>query len=347
MFTSFFITALLLIVCWSCSRFPAGPDLSPPDRTDYQKGMTFVCWSSDCYRQNRALASLDALQSTGADWISLIVTAYQADLTSSEIVPVNGKTPSDDAIVFIIDAAHRRGLNVMLKPHVDLLDGRWRGLITPRDKSGWFTSYRTFILHYARIAAEKNVRQFCVGTELAGTSTGRSSWMTIIADIRSVYHGSLTYAASWDEYEQVPFYDALDTAGINAFFPLVDTPNATLTDMLTGWEFWLGRMERWRGTLPGTRDVIITEIGYTSRDGTASRPYDPLVSTRPDPGEQADAYRATLITLAAQPWIKGLYWWAWRADEEGDPSHLDYTPRGKPAEEVLRAAWGQSPGLPL
>ncbi len=40
----------------------------------------------------------------------------------------------------------------MLKPHVDVKDGSWRGTIRPSDTAAWFSSYDVFLTRYARMA---------------------------------------------------------------------------------------------------------------------------------------------------------------------------------------------------
>jgi len=45
----------------------------------------------------------------------------------------------------------------------------------------WFDTYRAFINHYATLAQENGVEQFCVGTELVGTSHREAEWRDIVA----------------------------------------------------------------------------------------------------------------------------------------------------------------------
>ena len=45
-------------------------------------------------------------------------------------------------------------------------------------------------------------------------------WWELIANIRQSYSGQLTYAANFDNYQEVYFWDQLDLIGINAYFPL-------------------------------------------------------------------------------------------------------------------------------
>ena len=48
----------------------------------------------------------------------------------------------------------------------------------------------------------------------------QKSWVELIEKVRTVYSGKLTYAANYDNYQDVGFWNHLDFIGINAYFPL-------------------------------------------------------------------------------------------------------------------------------
>jgi hypothetical protein len=64
-----------------------------------------------------------------------------------------------------------------------------------------------------------------------------------------------------------------------------------------------------------------------------------------DLGEQESLYWAALEAVASAPWIEGLLWWNWPANDPGGASNADYTPRGKPAADLLRRAWSDDAPL--
>lgn len=94
----------------------------------------------------------------------------------------------------MISKAHSLGLKVMLKPHVDLNNdpgpNHWWGNIgegfTEDDWAAWFASYRDFITHYATLAQDNGVEQFCAGTELVGTSGRETDWRQVITNVRGI-----------------------------------------------------------------------------------------------------------------------------------------------------------------
>jgi hypothetical protein len=178
---------------------------SPRQRAaSFQKGMSYAAWWSGQYSEPGADLSLGVLASTGADWISLIVTGYQETPASTTIDVTSASTPTDADLIHVIDQAHSLGLKVMLKPHLDLRDERendwWRGHIGSEftieaQWSAWFASYRSFIEHYARLAQTYGADQFCVGTELLGTTHRAADWRAVIAGVRAIYDGPIVYAA--------------------------------------------------------------------------------------------------------------------------------------------------------
>jgi hypothetical protein len=279
---------------------------------------------------------LTNVAATGSEWVSLVVTWYQNDVHSNAISRTQN-SPTDASLVHAIVQARQLGMKIMLKPHVDVVDGTWRGRIDPEDRVAWFADYRDFILHYAGIAQSFALEQFVVGTELASVSDEGAPWRSLIAGVRARYDGQLLYAASWDEHARIGFWEDLDVAGINAFFPLTNLQNPSLVDLLMGWEFWLSRLEIWQKAVG--KPIIFTEIGYTSQDGTNVRPYDFKIASTIDLAEQAECYRAALIALDGVSWLKGVYWWMWRTDLQGGPTDSGYTPYNKPAEQVLRQSW--------
>src|SRR5260370_38450269 len=106
------------------------------------------------------------------------------------------RTHTDGAVRAAIQDLHDLGLKVMLKPHVDVQDGTWRGTIHPADTDRWFASYRAFIARYAALAQAGRAEMFCVGTELATLTDSRyaAQWAGIVGAVRGAYRGPITTA---------------------------------------------------------------------------------------------------------------------------------------------------------
>lgn len=116
-------------------------------------------------------------------------------------------------------------------------------------------------------------------------------WRELIAAVREVYSGPLGYAANFDQYHEVGFWDALDVMGINAYFELRSKllPNENeLSDeeleerlyplLVDGWNEVLGGIAEFRreqGLGDDGRDlpVVFTEMGFTWRAKSTVRPW--------------------------------------------------------------------------
>ena len=317
------------------------------DGEDFQKGISYAAWWHDAYLRPESDRALEALADTGADWVSLIATWYQGAVSDDTLSPSLSKTPSDQALVHAVRKLRSLGLSVMLKPHVDLLDGtQFRESIRPSDPEKWFASYREFMGHYARLAEAEGVQQLSVGAELTSmTVPGYTAyWTDLIAEVRRTYHGRLLYAANptpragqrQPEWRNVCFWDELDFAGIDAYFPLAEKDGPTVAELESGWGRWSAQIHDWQEETG--KPVILTEIGYRDVVGAGRNP--PEWQSQP-PGsqqEQADCYEAAFRALLGEPWLRGLYWWVW-TPAETEPG--DYSPRGKLAEEVLRSWYGR------
>jgi len=315
----------------------------------FQKGMCYATWNKDRFGAPGSDESLAEMAKAGVKWVALIPTWYQENCGSTNIFPTD-KTPTDSSLVHAIKTAHRLGMKVMIKPHLDVADlsgGNWRGEIFCERESGWadwFTDYQAFILHYAKLAQANHAEIFCLGTELKLVVTKKPDmWREhVIGPVRKIYKGPVTYAANWDdEFELVKFWGELDYIGIDAYFPLAKKKGASYEDIKQGWDEWIGSIEAVQAKY--NKPVLFPEIGYCSAKGAAKTPWEDLASGELDLQVQADCYRALFEKFWDKDWFYGAYWWRWGTDVRfGGPENKSYSPQGKPALDVLRA-WYSKP----
>jgi hypothetical protein len=219
----------------------------------------------------------------------------------------------------------------ILKPHIDIKNGEWRGIIGFDDELDWFdwfANYRQFILYYAKLAEKKQLKLFVVGTELKGT-THRPEWRSIINDVKAIFHGELVYAANHDHYQDIPFWDTLDYIGVNAYFALTDLYDPTLEQLDDAFVHITQEMREFSEAQG--KNIILTELGYQSFDGTNITPWDTSNETL-DEQEQADCYQATFNAFFNKDWVKGMYFWHTHYDMH-DWDGFGYV--NKISEEVL------------
>ena len=343
---SFIVTLGLLVLIESTSVRPSqdGPSVAGPTVPAKQRGIAFEhVWgrraASRGYGTTASGDSLSQLQTLGVNWISVTPFGFQRTPSDSTIRWGGPRiSETDERLRAVVVQAHDRGISVMLKPHVWLRPPAWVGMVAPKteaDWTAWFGSYREFILHYATLASDAGIEALCIGNELMGTTHREKEWRDLIAEIREVYDGVLTYGAHADEVWTLPFWDGLDYIGVSAYFALADRPSPTHSEMVTAWEPHVARLERLAARW--NRPVLFTEIGYRSVDFAAQYPWKFDDTTPVNLQLQADAYTAFFEAVWPKKWLAGVHWWKWRSSlDDGGPSNDDFTPRAKPAEEVLK-----------
>ena len=320
------------------------------------KGMTINAWSAEAYNSTDFDESITNLAGIEANWVTFTVFWFMNTSTGTTIQPrPDLYTASDTSLVHAIQKAHELEMQVALKPMVDVTDGSWRGTITPTSWSTWFANYRSFINHYAALGAANNVELFEVGTELRSSQSSESEWRQVITEARALFPGSLTYAANWDSYSTysrlpqyaVQFWDALDYVGVDAYFPLTNSYTPTVTQIINAWTYstasgWWGTGRNWTSELYSThtltgKNIIFTEIGYYSQDGTNTQPWTGFSPSHAiDLQEQADCYHAAIEAFRNETWFSGWFWWDWDTNPDaGGPTDNWYTPQNKPAQSVL------------
>ncbi|BBY19363.1 glycoside hydrolase family 113 [Mycolicibacterium litorale] len=312
--------------------------------TPVQRGLVLPTWERNGYSTTDTAKAMQAITSVGANWVQVVPTWYQATRTSSDLEP-NESTVTDDDLRHVIGLARVRGLKVLLKPHVDPMDGTHRTRIEPSDPDAWFRSYQRFITHYADIGRELGVEEFAVGTELRSLSGNRADWLAVVQAVRSRYRGPLVYAANHDEYQQVTFWDAVDLVGIDAYWQLSPEPTADVSRLQAAFAPICDRLAEFSRRV--NRRVLFTEAGYPSQTGSAVQPWDASPGAQPAGEEQAAAYEALLRTFTGQPWWAGVFWWTWTVQHVhhvDPPQSVGFSVQGKPAESVLRRWWAGVPG---
>jgi len=314
-----------------------------PDRAvdHLQRGINYVSYDPEEYGSPSAKEDLKYLKSFGVDWVAVVVTWYQSNPMATDIASDPLRTPTDASLTGLLRDLHALNLKVFLRPMVDSKDGMWRGSIKfdrEADWSAWFASYERFILHYAKIAAQNHVSLYSVGVELEDTVRRDDTWRSVIDHVRQVFNGPLTYSANWDGFSEVPFWDALDYVGIDAYFDLVLDANAEPTQeaMKVAWQQWVDQIGQFSDE--NKKRILLTEIGMQSIQGGSRHPWDWSIEAPISLQEQATYYEATFKVFWDKPWLAGLYWWAVLPDPDKRGSNDDsYSPREKPAENVIKA----------
>ncbi len=288
---------------------------------------------------------VDEIAALGADTVLFVVDPRQENGSSGRIYLDLRMTPGPDALSDLIRHAKGKGLRVMLMPIV-LLDAprtegnEWRGTINPPSWDSWFDSYRDMITHFAWIAEGSGVDVLVVGSELVSSEKEKEQWVRTIHQVRGVFHGLITYSSNWDRYHLVPFWDQVDMIGLNSYWRLDNgqKQKATVADIQHDWQKVI-----MPDLLPFAakqgKPILFLEAGWCSLQNSAHESWDYTRTELPaDPELQARLYEGFLSTWYGHPQLAGFSVWEWQPADAGD-QEKGYTPRGKPALEVLKRYW--------
>ena len=331
----------------------ASTALSPSAQVGYwQKGFAFYD-RPELYGASETMKSLQRMRATGANYVAPVVTWYM-DSPYASAVHRDAATPTDAQISAFIQRAHTAGLRVLLTPHIDTKDHTWRGFITPNDAKAWFASYAEMLTHYADLAADQGVEGLVIGKELVALSGANhtADWISLICQVRSRYHGYLTYSANWgsnvaqyredplEEFTKIQFWDYLDYLGVSAYFELSTTDDPSLETLKAAWDGWnstrIAPFQAEHG-MP----LLFTEVGYRSIASAAVHPWDYSLQSRLSHESQATLFRAFFEYWSNVPWVAGLHIWNWEARlDAGGPNDATYTIQNKPAEKIISSWFG-------
>lgn len=333
----------LLALSWAGLCVPLEAD---PMNRGFLRGMVVSCpragqiWGSP--EMARSLAEITTL---GADWIA--IHPYARIEKNGD---VRYRTAVDmDYLARAAELAGAAEVEIFWKPHLAYWGNfEWRGAIEFADDATWrrfFDTYRAFIVDQARFAESIGIELFAVGVELERTTQHESDWRRIIAAVRQVFSGRLTYAANWDSLDQVPFWDALDLIGVHAYFPLAGEDD--VLDRATIWQGWdapLATLET-LSKAEGDKPVLFAEIGYPRSRRAAFEPWIPDNLDTP----AVQSLRRLLIEVAAErveaaPFVAGMFWWKWiPGDNRWD---RDFSMKDTEARRAMMDSWGRSGSIP-
>ncbi len=286
--------------------------------------------------------SIDDIADLGADTVEFIIDTRQENGKSERIYLDMRMTPTPEMLSRLIKKAKSRKLRVIVMPIV-LLDNpegsEWRGTLKPDDWNEWFHSYREMITHFAWISEENHADVLVVGSELVSSEPHVDQWDRTIDEVRKLFHGRLTYSSNWDHYREVHFWDRLDMVGMNSYWKFgkeESLPDPSVDHIVKRWQ------EIQSDLLPFVQQtgkpLLFLEIGWFSQKNVAYEPWDYTKTIEEEPIDlelQRKLYEGFFKAWYGQPLLGGFSVWEWPADG-GGPDDKGYTPKGKPAEKVLR-----------
>lgn len=290
--------------------------------------------------------SFSRLAADGVNTVSFDVWWAVPSTSSNLIAPVAGATISDTTLETLTEDAEASGLRVTLTPKFFVgASNEWRGDYHPSDPHAFFLSYRRMVDHYASLAQATSMAAYFVGSEMDGVAADTAEWRALIASVRGIYRGPLSYVTNWDDVGIVQFWKALNLISLSAYYPTSNLARPNLAQLEQGWHRYVAPGQRtvndWVNLMTVLanqwhRPIAFAEAGYMASTYAAQAPCcDDYYQS--DPQLQALAYQALLATFRVQPWWAGVGWWAWN----DDVAHR--SPEGKPAEAYINAGLVEEP----
>lgn len=289
----------------------------------FQRGVNLTAEGRDGYSARIVRPTLRKLKEKGVNSVALVPYAFTRP--GEPGVRFGMGWEKDERIRETAASARELGMSVFLKPQV-WCPGFFTGDLTfsgtALDK--WFSEYRAYILHQARLAESIRASLFCVGVEFGRLSRHAERWSGLIGEVRRIYPGPVTYsAAQGPEFENLLFWSELDYIGLNQYYPLADDLSAAhiVRKVETV-------QQRFR------KPVIFTEAGFSSYEKPHRQPWDET-ARKLSPADQAACYESVLRAFYGKPWLAGIFWWKVGTNGYGGPQDGSHTPWGKPAMEVV------------
>lgn len=237
--------------------------------------------------------------------------------------------------------AKSSGVKVMLKPHIFVENVVWAGTLNfnAKDWYKWKVNFAKKMFLFAQFAEENKIELFCIGVELKSAIKKHPQFFNeLIKRIKKIYSGKLTYAANWDNYQNIPFWNELDYIGIDGYFPISLKRSPSKLDIEKGWNKITTKLKQYSNIKD--KKVIFTEFGYRSCDYALGKQWEiennSTISI--NYSNQNLGYEVFFEKVFNQSFVAGGFIWKWYCN----PSDLknlkqnNYTPQGKPAEKIIQ-----------
>lgn len=225
--------AVLLVCAWSAraSPVPFGPG--------FVKGVAYPSPSSPAtgYGTPGCKDLLKAIKAAGATTVALCPHYLVRRKRPFQLGAYPGAADRD-ALRQTIVWAREAGLEVHLRPQLltHWVEPRFHLRIEQRDDwMFFFGTLDTLLRDLGELGRDTGVRALSIGTRLdEAVRVTPENWRTLIARVREVFPGLVTYDAEWRrEADDVPFWDALDVISVTVRERPVppDRPTARTADL--------------------------------------------------------------------------------------------------------------------
>ncbi|MCY2961824.1 MAG: hypothetical protein NTY35_16830 [Planctomycetota bacterium] len=319
------------------------------------RGMTISCqtwgreWGTDGF-----VRELEVLHDLGVNWVAIHPYAGirgDGSLEWREMDPAN----PPEWLARPIREAHARGMSILVVTHIAQWGSPWkyRGEIDFADAAAtdrFFADYTRFISSVA--ACTPGADGLSVASELDRLCKHEDRWRAVIASVRAVTTSRLTWAASWNCYHDVRFWDALDAIGIQAYFPLSTSEDPGTDELQAAWSPILADLRALHERTG--KPVVFTELGYNRSLAAAREPWA-YAEEHGEAEARAEALQTRCLETALRviepesSWLRGAILWKWFVGSSRNPNgrHRENFLMSAPAlQGVIASVWSAASGSP-
>jgi hypothetical protein len=212
-------------------------------------------------------------------------------------------------------------------------DGGGRQWLRPRDRDAWLDRYALLLRELATFATSVAASELVVGSELTFLFPRAARWRTIIESVRAEFGGHLTLSPTVLDFATIRFWDALDSLGVSAYFPLAPLCGVRSVGALTA-AWWAHRTHLEALAALWQKPLTFVELGYPSTNVAAVKPWDYRFDQRRADAElQEHCFRAFANVWGNSNRLRAFR--IWGLDSSLDPGGKTHSPLGKPAEAVV------------
>ncbi len=300
---------------------------------------------------DKVLVDVERAHSLGATHFNIPVLLCQKTRTANELHWCEATADYKDRVIVLGRELKARGFTTGLLPMIlSTEDDAWRGFFEPTDFQAWGRSYLKRLDEMAAIAQSAGVTDFIVGTELnrlyiathaADQERHSAYWRQVTAAMHQRLGAdvSVIIVANWDQYDQIPFWDASDFIGLSAYYPLAEsnTDDTTVASLTARWKKWQAKLVAVAKRMK--RPLYFSEVGYSSEDSAAHEPWG--WTGKLDLELQKRLYEAFTNTWASgsEAAKKLVRFQLWALSITHDPKDTGFDVFGKPAEGALSTAF--------
>jgi hypothetical protein len=168
----------------------------------------------------------------------------------------------------------------------------------------------------------------CIGCEMVRSDAREDEWRALIAAVRDVYSGLVTYNCDKYQEDRVDWWDAVDAITSSGYYPI------------DRWEAELDRIEA--VVAASGKPFFFMEAGCPSRTGSPEKPNDWALPGSPSGAQQLRYYEAMFAACDRRQWVRGFMLWDWPPalyDESEAAANDDYCVYAKPAAAFVAARY--------